>query len=214
MRRARGPRAPVTIETYELLAQLYTSTGQAYQVQAAKGEKTAGLAQEYFKKAVGVHEDILRLVVHEHGSGEDSDDDDEFDATAALLAREGVSVKPAANAPSSAASAGIDRSAIALKHLHLLKLGYQRLGGWPKPYADYERLNAQVFRVFGAEPQWKGIEGTEKWDAKAFGSGKAESNEGGFGGVRDWGFGSDRLILDAQRVQQGGAAGGQNGVHH
>ncbi|KAH7383257.1 hypothetical protein BKA66DRAFT_417658 [Pyrenochaeta sp. MPI-SDFR-AT-0127] len=213
MRRAHGPRAPVTIETYELLAQLYTSTGHAYQAQAAKGEKTAGLAQEYFKKAVGVHEDILRLVVHEHGSGEDSDDD-ELDTAAALLAREGVSVKPSPNTPQSAPSSpSIDRSAIALKHLHLLKLAYQRLGGWPKPYDDYERLNAQIFRVFGAEAQWKGVEGTEKWDAKAFGSGKAETAEGGFGGVTDWGFGSDRLILEAQRVQQG-AAGRQNGVQH
>ncbi|KAJ4371534.1 hypothetical protein N0V83_004753 [Neocucurbitaria cava] len=184
MRRAHGPRAPVTIETYELLAQLYTSTGQSYQAQAAKGEKTGGLAQDYFKKAVGVHEDVLRLVVHEQGSGKDSDDD-ELDTAAALLAREGVSVKSSPNTPtttSSMDSATIDRSATALKHLHLLKLAYQRLGGWPKPYDEYERLNAQIFRAFGAEEQWKGVAGTEKWDAKAFGGGKAESQDGGFRG--------------------------------
>ena len=67
MRRAHGPRAPVTIETYELLAQLYTSTGLAYQSRASS-EKTGPLAQEYFKKAVAVHEDILRLMVHNHGA--------------------------------------------------------------------------------------------------------------------------------------------------
>lgn len=212
MRRAHGPRAPVTIETYELLAQLYTSTGQSYQTQATKGEKTSttGLAQEYFKKAINVHEDILRLVAHEHGAGEDSDDDD-LDTTAQLLAREGVSIKRSPDTPSPAAvdTTSIDKSAIALKHLRLLKLAYQRLGGWPKPYEEYERLNAQLFRVFGAEAKWKGVEGTEKWDGKAFGGGKAESLEGGFEGVDNWGLGSEKVLLGAQGQQGGG--GGEGG---
>lgn len=132
----------------------------------------------------------------------------EQDTAAALLSREGVSVKNSPNTPttSSMDSATIDRSATALKHLHLLKLAYQRLGGWPKPYEEYERLNAQIFRAFGGEEQWKGVAGTEKWDAKAFGSGKAESQDGGFRGVGDWGFGSDKVILEAQKFQ------GSNGL--
>jgi hypothetical protein len=210
MRRAHGPRAPVTLETYELLAQLYTSTGLSYQ----KDPKTAGLAADYFKKAVGVHEDILRLVVHEHGSldGQDSDDD-ELDTTAALLAREGVNVKKTSTAPAPALdSANIDKSAIALKHFRLLKLAYQRLGAWPKPYDNYERLNAQLFRVFGGEAAWKGVEGTEKWDAKTYGGGKAESVEGSFTGVKEWVFGSDEVVLEAQKKQGGAVGGGQQGV--
>jgi hypothetical protein len=208
MRRAHGPRAPVTIETYELLAQLYTSMGQTYQSKAAS-EKTGPLAREYFKKALGVHEDILRLVVHEHGSGDDSDD--ELDTTAYLLAKEGINVKKQEGQPTAALDTeNIDKSAIALRHLQLLKLAYQRLGGWPKSYDEYERLNAQVFRTFGAEAKWKGVQGTEKWSAKEFGNGKAESQDGGFKGIEDWALGSDKIILQAQNgPQQGGANGMQ-----
>ncbi|KAH3949571.1 hypothetical protein HBH64_038280 [Parastagonospora nodorum] len=202
MRRAHGPRAPVTIETYELLAELYTSTALTYQ----KDAKTAGLASEFFKKAVGVHEDVLRLVVNHQGGSED-ESDDELDTTAALLAKEGVKVKrhDGQNAPALDA-AQIDRSALALKHLNLLKMAYQRLGGWPKSYSEYEHLNAQLFRVFGAESGWKGVQGTEKWDAKGFGNGKAESQDGAFNGLEDWSFGSEEVILDAQKHQgeQGG----------
>jgi hypothetical protein len=206
MRRAHGPRAPVTIETYELLAELYTSTALTYQ----KDAKTAGLATEYFKKAVGVHEDILRLIVNDQGGSVDGQDDsdDELDTTAALLAKEGVKVKrPDGQNVAALDSAQIDKSALALKHLHLLKMAYQRLGGWPKSYADYERLNAQLFRVFGTESSWKGVQGTEKWDAKGFGQGKAESQDGVFNGLEDWSFGSEQVILDAQKHQ-----GGQGGM--
>ncbi|KAF2628800.1 hypothetical protein BU25DRAFT_365743 [Macroventuria anomochaeta] len=210
MRRAHGPRAPVTIETYELLAQLYTSMGQTYQSKASS-EKTGPLAQEYFKKALGVHEDILRLVVHEHGSGDDLDD--ELDTTAYLLAREGVNVEKQEGQPTAALDTeNIDKSAIALRHLQLLKLAYQRLGGWPKSYEEYERLNAQIFRTFGADAKWKGVQGTEKWGAKEFGNGKAESQDGGFNGIEDWALGSDKMILQAQtRPQQGGSNGLQIG---
>jgi hypothetical protein len=206
MRRAHGPRAPVTIETYELLAQLYTSLGQTYQAKASS-EKTGPLAQEYFKKAMGVHEDILRLVVHDHGSGDDSDD--ELDTTAYLLAREGVNVKQQDGKQGEAFDAdNIDKSAIALRHLQLLKLAYQRLGAWPKPYEEYEHLNAQLFRTFGSDTKWKGVQGTEKWSAKEFGHGKAESQDGSFKGISDWAFGSDKMILQAQNRPQNGGSNG------
>jgi hypothetical protein len=205
MRRAHGPRAAITIETYELLAELYTSTGLSYQ----KDPKTANLAADYFKKAVGVHEDILRLVTNDQGgSVDDDDDDDELDTAAALLAREGVSVKKSSNQPAAAVEpAAVDKSAMALKHLHLLKMAYQRLGGWPKSYDNYERLNAQLFRVFGSDARWKGVEGTEKWDAKAFGAGKAESQDGVFNGLEDWSFGEEQVLLDAQKHQGQGQQG-------
>jgi tetratricopeptide (TPR) repeat protein len=210
MRRAHGPRAPVTIETYELLAQLYISTGLSYQQTAAKGDKTAGpVSQNYFEKAVGVHEDILRLMVSAQGGEADGEDsDDELDTAAALLAREGVKTKPPSGGSAPVLDAAqIDKSAIALKHLHLLKMAYQRLGTWPKSCADYERLNAQLFRVFGSEANWKGVEGMEKWDAKGFGAGKAESTEGEFEEILDWAFGNDKLILEAEKHQNGGQGG-------
>ncbi|KAG9386877.1 hypothetical protein A1F94_003627, partial [Pyrenophora tritici-repentis] len=123
-------------------------------------------------------------------------------------------------------SSTLDKSATALKHLHLLKLAYQRYGGWPKSYDEYEHLNAQLFRVFGGESKWKGVEGTEKWDAKGFGSGKAESQEGGFRGVQDWSFGAREVLTSGsafegrqqqQMIQNGGHQHGlqqnaQNGV--
>ncbi|KAF2130419.1 hypothetical protein P153DRAFT_314293 [Dothidotthia symphoricarpi CBS 119687] len=201
MRRAHGPRAPITIETYELLAQLYTSTGQSYQAKTASDPSAQSLARDYFKKALGVHEDILRVVVRE----KDDDSDEEDEATAYLLAKEGVSVSTSNGQHVKALDAdSIDRSAIALRHLHLLKLAYQRLGAWPKSNDEYIRLNAQVFGAFGSESSWKGVQGVERWDAKQFGSGKAESQEGVFAGVKDWGFGSDRLILHAQEYPQNG----------
>jgi hypothetical protein len=155
-----------------------------------------------------VHEDLLRLIVHDRSDGQDDDDDDELDTAAALLAREGVHVKrPDGQKSLQHDPSEIDRSALALKHMHLLKMAYQRLGGWPKAYDDYERLNAQLFRVFGGEAKWKGVEGTEKWDAKSFGNGKAESLDGAFNGMEDWSFGSEAVILDAQKHQ-----GGQGGM--
>ncbi|KAF1911127.1 hypothetical protein BDU57DRAFT_462289 [Ampelomyces quisqualis] len=204
MRRAHGARASVTIETYELLAELYTSTGLSYQ----KDAKTAGLAAEYFKKAIGVHEDLLRSFVNEHSDS--GDDDDELDTAAALLAREGVHVKKSLpNSPPTSAldEKKINKSDLALKHLHLLKFAFQRLGAWPKQYAEYERLNAQLFRTFGGEDKWKGMQGTEKWDAKGFGAGKAESQEGVFEGLEDWGFGEENVLLEAQKRQVGGGGG-------
>ena len=149
-----------------------------------------------------MHEDILRLLTHEHGAGDDSDDD-ELDTTAALLKREGVSVSGSSNGKEdhSLDEEEIDPSATALKHLKLLKLAYERLGSWPKPYDEYKHLNAQVFRAFAGDAKWKGVEGTEKWDAKGFGNGKAESGEGEFGGVKEWGLGKDEVILRAQEKQ-------------
>ncbi|KAF2727980.1 hypothetical protein EJ04DRAFT_450238 [Polyplosphaeria fusca] len=186
MRRAHGSRAPVTVETYELLAQLYTSTALSYQSKPAS-EKTGPLAIEYLKKALTVHEDILKLMTYEEGEG---DDDDEEDTAAALLAEHGISVSGSVNghfAPE-LEQQSLNRSAVALRHLHLLKLAYQRLGSWPRQYAEYERLNADMFRVFGEEKGWIGAQGVEKWSAKGFGGGKAESGEGGFERERVWGF--------------------------
>lgn len=190
-RRTHGPRSPVTIETYELLAQLYTSMGQKCQTKAS--EKTVLLAQEYFKKAFGVHEDILRHFVHENSPSEDSDD--ELDITAYLLAKEGVDIKKQEDQPTETLEEdNIDKSAIVLHHLHLLKLAYQRLGGWPKAYEEYERLNAQIFRIFGSDTRWEGVQGTEKWSANEYGNGKAESKDGSFEGFEDWALGSDKLL--------------------
>ena len=203
MRRTYGPRAPTTIEAYELLAELYTSTALSYQAKAEK-EKTGPLAIEYFKKALAVHEDILRLVVHEHGEDEDSDEED---TTASLLEAHGISVNGSVNGHNAQIEqdeSSIDRAALALRHLHLMKLAYQRLGSWPKSYKEYEKLNAEVFRTFGAEEEWKGVQGVEKWNAKEFGAGKAESNDGAFEGVESWAFVGENDFVGKEVGQETG----------
>jgi hypothetical protein len=205
MRRAHGARTPSTIDTYKLLAQLYTSTALEIQAKAPPG-KIAPLAQDYFKQAFSVHEDILRLLVHGQGQGSSDDDsDDELDNAAALLKKEGVNstINGDVKQIDTLDEENIDFSAVALRHLNLWKMAYQRLGNWPKSSDEYQRLNTQVFHLFGGEVEWKGIQGIEKWSAKEFGFGKAESREGEFEGVGDWGFGSEMMIL---HTEQNGAS--------
>ncbi|KAK3080720.1 hypothetical protein LTS18_013809 [Coniosporium uncinatum] len=184
MRRVHGARHPATLETYDLLAQLYTSTGLQYAKGADKDKNAAGLASEYFKKAVLVREDLLRLVVSEQLGSEDDDDEDE-DTAAAILAEHGVSVSGSANGDDGRDqidAPAMDKAQFARTQLRMLKLAFQRLGNWPRQYAVYERLNADVFRAF----ELQGVEGVEKWTAKGFGGGKAESQEGEFSTVKNW----------------------------
>ena len=103
VRRVHGPRHKQTLDMYALLASLYTSAGQYCQAQAAaaaptptagngKGgnnapqqqqptaearQRMAGLARTYFKKAIFVNEDVLKLIVD--ATAEDSDADDDGD---------------------------------------------------------------------------------------------------------------------------------------
>ncbi|RMY02353.1 hypothetical protein D0868_08011 [Hortaea werneckii] len=191
LRRVHGARHPVTLETYALLAQLYTSAAQQYQKSAEKDKSSASIATDYFKKAIFVHEDVLRWLVGGSSEGAEEDDDDE-DTAATILKENGVSIDE--DNDGQADEAGVDRATLVKDHLGLLKLAYQRLGNWPKNYAVYERLNADVFKVFGGQLQ--GVEGVEKWQSKGFGAGKAESQSGLFEGVSDW------EILPAQLKRQ------------
>lgn len=181
LRRVNGIRSPATLDAYKLLAQLYTSTGLAYQKEAASDKAAGGLAADHFKKAIVVHEDVLRWLLSDSTDGASVGDDEEEDTAASILADHGVDVS------SERGVNGIDdarRGELVKQHLHLLRLGYQRLGSWPKSFAAYERLNAELFRVFAE--QLKGVEGVEKWNAKGYGSGKADSQEGTFQGTTKW----------------------------
>ncbi|SMQ47748.1 unnamed protein product [Zymoseptoria tritici ST99CH_3D7] len=188
MRRVNGARAPATIDAYDLLAQLYTSNGQSYQREAATDKSAASLAQDHFKKSLLVHEDILRWLLSESsdGTAAGSDDDDDDDFAASLLAEHGVQHHSHTNgdAAQEDGSTHARRGELVKRHLQLLKLDFQRHGGFPKEFASYERLNAELFRTFGE--QLKGVEGVEKWSAKVHGGGKAESQEGVFANEGDW----------------------------
>jgi hypothetical protein len=175
-----GVHHSATLETYNLLAQLYTSTGQYYQKNVAQDKSAAGLATECYKKAVFVHEDLLRWFVNEQIGSEDDDGDDD-DTAATFLAEYGSNGRNGTKQHLSG-EPSIDKTKLVKKHLRLLKLAFERLGSWPKPYVIYERLSADVFKAF----KLQGVDGVEKWIAKGFGGGKAESDEGSFTDVSDW----------------------------
>ncbi|KAF2812396.1 NACHT domain-containing protein [Mytilinidion resinicola] len=212
MRRVHGARHPATLDTYLLLSELYTSTGAFYQSKTATDKAAAQLARDYFKKALLIHEDLLRLLVHEDGAGDGYDSDDELDSAAAILAEHGVSVKGSVAGGAAGAQeddntpalSETEKAFLAKRHLVLLKLAFQRLGGWPKAAGEYERLNAEAFRVFGASAEWKGLEGVEKWSTKGFGGGKAESEAGVFKeqGVGSWEFAAGEVPRALTTVTQ------------
>ncbi|KAI5360579.1 Putative AAA+ ATPase domain, tetratricopeptide-like helical domain superfamily [Septoria linicola] len=185
LRRVNGVKHPATLNAYGLLAELYTSIGQNYQKET--GDKSAaGLAADHFRKAIIIHEDILRRL-HSDATGGDVDgDDDDDDSAAQILAEHGIHHDTNGQHKDGEGSgfSAAQRGQLVKWHLRLLKLAYQRFGGWPKDYKQYESLNAQLFRTF-AEPL-KGLEGVEKWQSKGYGAGKAESNEGAFQGNREW----------------------------
>lgn len=177
LRRAHGISHPATLEAFQILSQLYTSAGQSFQKNAGSDKSAGMIAADYFKKAVIVEEDILRWFVSE-GSG---NNDDEDDTAAAILAEHGVALS---GPEDESEEQSVDRSVEVKTHMNLLKLAFQRYGQWPKNYAVYEQLNADIFAHYGAA--LKGAEGVEKWTAKGFGSGKAESNEGNFAAPAQW----------------------------
>lgn len=159
-RRVHGARHPSTLEMSVLLSQLYTGVAQRYQ----SHKDGHDMANRYYKKSAAVHENILRVF----SDPSYADLESSLDASMSL--------------DGSAFEFDLGDSQISLpdghhvrQHLHLLKLAAERLGDWPKDYSEYERLNADVFREF--KDDLSGVEGAEKWNLKAFGSGKAESNE-------------------------------------
>lgn len=179
MRRTHGTADPLTRDMNALLAQLYTSVGLGYLQTDAKDKNNIDLANKYFAKAVAVHEETLHYFVDIDGDGVLGDDED-FDSTVAILAENGVTLSNGANGINGHGHgrSPAEEGAGARKHLHLLKLAYQRLGAWPKSPADYERLVKQVQHDFPSET--KDVQPIDKWQIKGFGNGKAESEDGMF----------------------------------
>ena len=181
MRRTHGVSHPTTRDANVLLAQLYTSIGQYYLQQGTKDNNNTDLANQYFAKAMAVHEEMLKLLISDTADGVMSDDDD-LDSTGAILAEHGISLNvPSAN---DHVNDTAHQGATAKEHLRLLKFGYQRLGSWPRPFSEYEKLIGQVLHSF--EIDTKELQSPDKWQAKGFGGGKAESNEGTFEKVDSW----------------------------
>lgn len=181
-RRVHGTRHPSTLDMSAFLAQLYTGTAQRYQAGRGGGAKgSPEMANRYYKKAAAIHENILRvysdpgyaemegaLLDGGHHAGAMGDGASQFDVG-------DLAVSEADDCSHTGGAAVADAGATVRQHLRLLKLAVERLGAWPKDFAEYERLNADVFREFQAD--LRGVEGVEKWNLKAFGAGKAEADD-------------------------------------
>jgi len=81
--------------------------------------------------------------------------------------------------------------ATARRHLRLLKLAVQRLGGWGRPTAGHQTLTLtnKVWKQFGTELKMKEEEViSSKWKVDGFGGGKAEGGleEDGFKVPQSW----------------------------
>ncbi|KAJ5936055.1 hypothetical protein N7454_005353 [Penicillium verhagenii] len=161
-RRVNGPRHSSTLEMSTLLTQLYTGIAQRYQT--AKGGQS--MANKYYKKAAGVHENLLRIFVDPTLAEIEGGLDNSFSMDGSAYE---LNIEETANGSS------LTEGEHVRQHLHLLKLAVQRLGDWPKDYTEYSDLNADLFRDFGGDLQ--GFEGVEKWNLKNFGSGKAAAND-------------------------------------
>ncbi|PYH42905.1 NACHT domain protein [Aspergillus saccharolyticus JOP 1030-1] len=159
--RVHGPRHPSTVEMTVLLSQMYTSVAQGYQTHQDRRE----LAYRYYKKAASLHENALRVFI----------DPTSVSATEMEASAAASGLSESASGASSPGGTVEDEGKHVRQHLHLLKLAVERLGDWPKEYAEYERLNADLFRTFAAD--LKDVEGVEKWNLKRFGSGRAEASD-------------------------------------
>ncbi|PYH95457.1 NACHT domain protein [Aspergillus ellipticus CBS 707.79] len=157
-RRVHGAQNSSTLEMSVLLTQLYTKVATSHQAHKE-------LANRYYKKSAAVHEGILRAFC-------DPGYADFEGGLEATLSVDGSVYEVETRA---SANGGLSEGEHVRQHLKLFKLAVERLGDWPGDYEDYNRLNAAVFKEF--PKSLEGVEGVEKWNLKAFGSGKAESND-------------------------------------
>ncbi|KAL3448230.1 hypothetical protein BJX65DRAFT_295132 [Aspergillus insuetus] len=167
--RVHGPRHSSTVEMTILLSQMYTSVAQGYQGTTEHRE----LATQYYKKAAALHENALRVFV-DPSSSATAIDADTSTATQPYSASSSPSTSPASSPGDDSDPTKAHAKAVR-QHLHLLKLAVERLGNWPKDYAEYERLNSDVFRMFREDLQ--GIKGLDKCNLRQFGAGRAEASD-------------------------------------
>ncbi|GCB24073.1 hypothetical protein AAWM_06958 [Aspergillus awamori] len=156
-RRVHGPRHPSTLEMSTLLTQLYTKVATSHQ-------NHKELANRYYKKCAQVHEGILRAFSDPYYA----DYEDNLEAS---LSIDGSMYGDVQDSTADT----VPEAQRVRQHLQLFKLAVERLGDWPGDYQDYVRMNRDVFGAYLED--LNGIEGVEKWNPKAFGSGKASSNE-------------------------------------
>ncbi|KAK8099894.1 NACHT domain protein [Apiospora kogelbergensis] len=193
-RRVHGLCHPATLEMAVLLSQLYSSVAQRHQ-KLANGSGSANgngnMAGRYYRKSAAIHEDVLRSLTDpaytsmdggslydamENGSSHGSNGSSSPSSPTETGFMHSVLLHPdAQQQPHRGGREHHSDGQVARRHLGLLKLALERAGDWPKGYAEYERLNADVFAQYSAD--LADVGGVEKWDLSGFGNGRAESDE-------------------------------------
>ncbi|KAI3323513.1 hypothetical protein HD806DRAFT_535339 [Xylariaceae sp. AK1471] len=192
LRRTNGPRHKQTLAMYELLASIYTSAGKHYidranAEKASEGDKKrdATQARSYFKKAVTVNEDLLKVLVEIDADNSDDDDDDTFSVMSGShhgslrnrssgfgLGRSISKLGLRQSASGSKNDSGLTETEVAnnrqqeaprevliqvaRKHLRLAKLAVQRYGVWDRvTIRRFDNLTNKIWREFGQELKLK-----------------------------------------------------------
>ena len=119
LRRVRGPLEPLTLEMFDLLSRIYTAAG-------------------HYREAMGVHEDIVRIVV-------DYDGQDDNGRSPPTLTPE-----------------------TARKHLDMLQRSYLRLKGWDKSKSTYTDLVQRLLSMkqYKGDAAFAGAQPAELWNPK------------------------------------------------
>ncbi|KAK8070085.1 NACHT domain protein [Apiospora phragmitis] len=187
------------------------------------------IANRYYRKSAAIHEDILRGLTDPDYASVDGilgysmlNGHSMVDGSSRSSSSTCISSSSSNGGSGSSPLMGLGRAfvfpthgeqprsdgQIARQHLWLLRLALERAGGWPadKGYAEYERLNAEVFARFPSE--MAGAAGVERWNLAAFGQGRASADDDllGRGELSWWGLLPDGN--DEQAGQGGGNAGG------
>ncbi|KAK2801706.1 hypothetical protein FQN50_007620 [Emmonsiellopsis sp. PD_5] len=159
-----------TLEMSVLLSQLYTGVAQRYQ----SDKNGWDLAARYYKKASALHENILRSFTD--SSSSTSSLLPELDAVNGDGSLAGSVFEIDLRGENGTTAIPISNRQHAIRHLGLLRLAIQRLGGWPKDYSEYKRLGEDLMRALAVE-EVSEVEMIETWNVKGFGGGKAQSDE-------------------------------------
>ncbi|KAK2736384.1 hypothetical protein FQN55_001680 [Onygenales sp. PD_40] len=164
-----------TLEMSVLLSQLYTGIAQRYQ----SGKNGWDLAARYYKKAAALHENILRALSDSSSSSPLHHELDALDGEGSL-AGSVFDIDLRGENGTTTAAIPISNRQHAIRHLGLLRLAIQRLGGWPKDYSEYKRLGEDLMGALEATTgavELSEVEMIETWNVKGFGGGKAQSDE-------------------------------------
>lgn len=184
VRRVHGVRHYQAISFNALLASMYTSLALKYNEEAGNEHtknKTHArdMSRVYFKKAIQVHEEVLKQIVNTDEIDDSDCDDDESDYTDMASARGGLA-GPNGHA---AVNGGLvwasrEQEIQAVKsHIRRLQLAIQRYGGFVKPPSTYEKLTGRVWETYHKDPAFKMGQDqvlANKWKVEGYGSGKAE----------------------------------------